>query len=127
MTEAATWDDYTAGYTWDSTVLTPPAQLVTKLRAHVSAPGGDSSVEDCVLEALGLLDRLLGEVTSTIPTAVLDRAVVEVGADLWHRRSTKNGIASFGDGLDVPPIRIRRDPLDAARPLLFHWLPGGFA
>lgn len=124
---ATTWADYSAGMTWDDPVLTPPAELADKLAAHLQVSRGDF-VDAQVVEAMGLLNRLLSGADQTmIPVAVLDRAVVEVAADLYHRRAAKNGIATYGDGLDVPPMRIRRDPLDAARPILFHWLPGGFA
>lgn len=56
----------------------------------------------------------------------LDRAYLEVGAELFHRKSTKNAVAQFA-APDGTPVRIARDPLVAAYPLLRPFLGGGFA
>lgn len=63
-----------------------------------------------------------------VPETVVDRAVLEVAAELFHRKQTKNGISQFAT-VDTPsPMRIARDPLVAARPLLAPYLTrGGFA
>lgn len=64
-----------------------------------------------------------------IPTPVVDRAVLETGAELYNRKSSKNGIAQFATGDSVSPMRISRDPLTAARGLLDPYLstPVGIA
>lgn len=121
------------------TTTPPEADPVAALTTHVSAAAGDAGyVTECVAEADQLVARHLtadvvqldGTVVRAeidVPTEVRARAVLEVGADLFHRRAAKNGISTFGDNPDVPPVRIRRDPLDAARPILAPWLGGPFA
>ena len=61
-----------------------------------------------------------------ILTFVQERAVLEVGSELFHRRNAPNGVAQFA-ALDGAPIRVARDPMVAARPLLSPYLGGGFA
>lgn len=58
-----------------------------------------------------------------IPVEVYDRAVLEVGAELFHRKASRNGVAQFATGDSVSPMRISRDPLVAARGLLAPFLP----
>lgn len=63
-----------------------------------------------------------------IPPSVLDRAYLEVAAELFHRKSTRNGVAQFATADTMAPIRINRDPLSPARPILAPYLlRGGFA
>lgn len=57
---------------------------------------------------------------------VLIRAELEVGAELYHRKNTKNAVAQFASP-DGSPVRIARDPMVAAYPLLRQLVGGGFA
>ncbi|EQM78207.1 hypothetical protein L687_16910 [Microbacterium maritypicum MF109] len=63
---------------------------------------------------------------SPVPVEVLERAYIEVGADLFYRKSAPQGVSQF-TAVDGSAIRLRRDPLDAVRPMLAPYLPGGFA
>lgn len=63
---------------------------------------------------------------SSVPNEVLERAYIEVGADLFYRKQAPQGISQF-TSVDGSAIRLRRDPLDAVRPMLAPYLPGGFA
>lgn len=63
--------------------------------------------------------------TSGVPQAVKDRAVLEVAAELYHRKNTKNGIAQFAVPDMASPIRIARDPMVAAYPILNRFLMRG--
>lgn len=78
----------------------------------------------CATDAASLVDTYVG--TVVIPIEILDRAVLEVGAELFHRKSAKNGIAQFA-ATDGAPVRIARDPMVAAYPLLDRFMSGGFA
>lgn len=130
------------------TATPPEYDPVAALSSYLGAASGDAAyVESCAVEAEALVAELLADVVwgtsaegatwdSTSgtwdtaggpPVELRRRAVLEVGADLYHRKAAKNGISTFGDNPDVPPIRIRRDPLDPARALLVAYLPGGFA
>lgn len=71
---------------------------------------------------------LAGFPTVTVPPIIVARAVREVAADLWNRRDAPNGIKQFGDGAGgVIPVRVARDPLTAAYPLLAPFTGPGVA
>jgi hypothetical protein len=98
------------------------ADLTTRLAAYVGDVPADEYLRSCVAEATTLVGSQVGNIT--IPQEVHDRAVMEVAAELYHRRSAPNGIKSFADGLDgATAIRVARDALVAARPLLTPYLP----
>lgn len=98
------------------------ADLTTRLAAYVGDVPIDDYLRSCAAEATSLVGSQVG--SATIPQEVHDRAVMEVAAELYHRRSAPNGIKSFADGLDgASAIRVARDALVAARPLLAPYLP----
>lgn len=89
------------------------------LRDYVGAPQGlDSYLTGCLAVAQELVTQ---EAPNAVPEAVRDRAVIEVAAELFHRRNAPNGIKSFGDLDGAAAIRVARDALVAARPLLDPW------
>ncbi|GMA34738.1 hypothetical protein [Demequina litorisediminis] len=97
----------------------------TDLLVYVNA--GDSDlpfITECHAEATDLVAVYVGD--AEVPETVLGRAVKEVGAELFHRRSTKNGVAQFATP-DAQPIRVARDPMVAAYPILNRYVGGGFA
>lgn len=85
------------------------------LAAYVQAPTNDPYAAQCATEAAAMVATHLG--TVTVPPSVLERAVLEVGAELYHRRQSRNGISQMQD-LDMAPMRIARDPLKAAYDIL---------
>lgn len=125
-----------------STPPTEPTQeagdgLLGRLARYVSAAPDDEHVAACLAEASGLVAAELGaeevdgvEVTANtflpVPAAVRDRAVLEVAADLFYRRQTRLGVTGFADS-DLNPLRVTRDPLAGARPILAPYMAGGFA
>lgn len=94
------------------------------LAAYVGAPNGNPLLQPSWETAVELVDAYVGE--HEVPAKVKARAYLEVGAELWHRKNTKNAVAQFAIP-DAEPIRIARDPMVAAYPLLRRYLPGGFA
>lgn len=79
-------------------------------------------VHECATEAVDIIEHYTAG-TRGIPESVLIRAAVEVAADLYHRRTARNGIAGFDDSeLGASPMRINRDPMAAARPILAPFL-----
>ena len=91
------------------------------LATYVGAADSDADyVTACADVAGSLVTEAVGN--QTIPEEIRARAILEVGADLYHRRTTRNGIATFGDGMDPAVFRVGADPLKAARPLLAPWL-----
>lgn len=113
------------------------AVLVDRLKAYVT-PGAttvsaidDAFIEQCLAEAIALVNRLCGggehaAIVARVPYDVLERAYIEVGSELYNRRSAPNGISQFA-AADGSAIRVARDPLVAARPLLQPYLPLGFS
>lgn len=73
----------------------------------------------CVAEGQALVDAYVGD--SEVPTAILDRAVLEVSSELFHKRSAPQGIAQFAD-FDGGPVRVARDPMLTAYTLLGRWV-----
>lgn len=60
--------------------------------------------------------------TATVPETIRRRAVMEVAAELYHRKSAPNGIKSFADLDGASAVRVARDAMVAARPLLAPYL-----
>jgi len=59
-----------------------------------------------------------------VPESVVARAVLEVGADLYYRKASRNGVVQLG-GVDPQLFRLNRDPMAAAYPLLRRYLVMG--
>lgn len=109
--------------------MSTPAQPATPtpLAWYVQASGEDAGyAATCQEEAIELVGHLIG--TALVPESVVDRAVLEVGADLYHRKAARSGLVQFGGGAEAPAVhRIPLDPLRAAHPILRPYLEGGFA
>lgn len=91
---------------------------MTTLAQYVGATAGTDAefLAECEAEATELITvhtagNLRGTATA-LPPSVLARAVLEVGADLYHRRTARNGVAGF-DGEQMAPVRVRNDPMAA--------------
>lgn len=116
----------------------PAAYNAAGLGEYVRDGGSDTElVESCWAEAVRLVVDYLGATLdastdpatitgTTVPIEILGRAFLEVGAELYNRRAAKNGIHQFATP-DAPPVRIARDPMRAAYPILDPYIGGGFA
>lgn len=99
---------------------------VAQLKAYVGAPTSDDTfVTACWDEATALVTKFVG--TSTVPATVLLRAIIECGSELYHRRSAPNGIAQFATLDGGSAVRVARDPMIAAYPLLTPYVGLGIA
>lgn len=88
----------------------------TDLQEYVRASDGDTDfVAKCYATASQLVTKHIGK--AEVPDEVQAQATLEVGAELFHRRSAKNGVAQFATG-DGQPVRVARDPMVAARATL---------
>ncbi|WP_328530772.1 hypothetical protein OG984_06455 [Nocardioides sp. NBC_00368] len=101
------------------------AVTLEQVAEYVGSSGEyDILLTSCLAEAEVLVSSLVG--SAVIPQVILDRAVLEVAADLFNRRNAPNGITSqqFAtfNGVGTSPVRINRDPLAAAYPLLKRWI-----
>jgi hypothetical protein len=90
------------------------------LKAYVGASENDDAyVEECWNTAKDLIASYVQ--SSTIPANVLKRAYLEVGSELFHRRSAPMGVSQYAT-YDGTPIRIARDPLIGVYPLLNRYM-----
>ena len=97
----------------------------TDLQSYVGAPESDMQfLASCWAEAEELVDVFIG--AAEVPAEIRHRACLEVGSELYHRRSAPNGVAQFASP-DGVPMRVARDPMVGAYPLLRRFIPGGFA
>ncbi|UGS26594.1 hypothetical protein K8F61_18590 [Microbacterium resistens] len=109
------------------------AELVAELTAYVtpgvhnaaSTSDDEAFIERCVVEALALVGQLIGAAT-TVPDGIRNRAVIEAGSELYHRRMAPNGISQYA-APDGGQLRVARDPMVTARIILGPFLPLGFA
>lgn len=91
------------------------------LAAFVGAPASDTYLTTCVEEAAEMVKHAIGG--ARVPEEIKRIAEREVAADIYHRRSARNGVAGFDDSDIAPaPVRINRDPMVAARPILRPYL-----
>lgn len=81
----------------------------------------DAYIEQCWDEAVTLVTNFVG--TQIVPQSIMDRAALICGAALYQMRKTPMGIAQFGE--DNSPIRLARDPMQGAYPLLKAYLVVG--
>jgi hypothetical protein len=96
------------------------------LKAYVGAPASDDAfVADCWTEASALVAKFVG--TATVNADILNRAKIECGSELYHRRSAPNGVAQFATLDGGSAVRVARDPMIAAYPILVAWVGQGIA
>lgn len=110
-------EEYTAGL---------PKEQGDKLASALGRYVGDvprtDYLKECISVAWLSVNHFVG--TAVIPPYILDRAVLEVAAELYHRKNAPNGIKSYVDAFDgASAIRVARDALVAARPLLTPYMP----
>lgn len=111
-----------------------------QLRAQVNTTESqldDDAAELLLAVALALVEKhVLGddsddELTDVVPPEVVDRAVLLVAAEEFAQDSAPNGIVNqaFSDALGdaaSTPIRVSRDPMKPAYPILAPWASGRF-
>ena len=97
------------------------------LRAYVNstAASDEPFLDSCWKEAGDLVARYIGY--HSVPHSVVQRARLEVAAELFHRRNAPGGITQFAAVDGAAPVRMARDPLVAAYPILDRFLPAGLA
>lgn len=99
----------------------------TALSKYLNVPSSDLTfIESCFDEASALVARFIG--SAVVPDSIRDRATLEVGSELYHRRQAPSGIPGFASNDGAPPApRLNRDPMSRAYSILGPFIPGGFA
>lgn len=100
--------------------------VLDQFRATINQATGIDDDLDLARGVTHAAELVFHHVGSTkVPRLVLELAVLEVARELYTRRDAPDGVLSpFGD---AAPIRLARDPLKAAYPILAPYLGGGFA
>lgn len=103
-------------------------QRQKRLEWFTEAMDSDSDfTSQCLREADELVDGFVGTGNPWgVPEHVLERARLEVAADLYYRKQARNGVVGL-DSIEAQPFRISRDPMASAYPLLRRFIPTGLA
>lgn len=90
--------------------------------------GGDARDDTFIAECAALAASMVTERCkgSEVPKEAVDRAVLEVGAELYKRRATQHGNPDMTSP-EMTPLRARNDPMKAAAFILFPYLEPGLA
>lgn len=94
--------------------------LIKRVAAHAKTAANDEFIRECTHEAVALVDQHIGA-AANVPKPMRERAIVETAADLFWRRNTQSGIATFQSGESLELMRVGADPLHAARIILRPW------
>lgn len=98
---------------------------VEQIRSYVGASANDDPyIADILQQSSALVYRHVGSSITTIDSGILDRAILECASELFHRRQAPNGIAQFGTP-DGSVVRVARDPMVGAYPILAPFIRGG--
>lgn len=102
------------------------APAATDLSWYVQAVGDDVEfAASANAEAAQMVGDFIGaDNPYGVPALVVARAVLEVGADLYYRKASRNGMVTL-DGVEPQIFRLNRDPMTAAYPLLRRYLVMG--
>jgi len=86
------------------------------LKEFVRASDADDAfIDQCWDEAVALVSVYVGN--HDVPVSVLNRAYIECGSELFHRRSAPMGVSQFASA-DGSAVRVARDPLLGVYPLI---------
>lgn len=106
--------------------MAQPVPAYQQLKDYVGATTPDDEfVGQCWDEAIALVTKFVG--TATVDADVLNRAYLECGSELYHRRSAPNGVAQFATLDGGSAVRVARDPMVGAYPILTPWVGLGVA
>lgn len=90
-----------------------------QLQNYVGTKEDGQFIASTLTSANTLVSNYVG--TASVPESIRDQAVLIVASELFHRRSAPNGVAQFAS-LDGSPVRIAKDPMNAAYPLLMPFV-----
>lgn len=103
-------------------------QVRDEINASISAVP-DEKIDAAIAVATTLVTQHVG--TIEVPAEILDRAVLLVAVEQINQDKAPNGVlnqffdAGVGDA-SATPVRIGRDPMKPAYPILAPWVSGRF-
>ena len=90
-----------------------------QLQNYVGTKETGTFIAGCLTSANTLVSNYIKG--AAVPESIRDQAVMIAASELFHRRSAPNGVAQFAS-LDGSPVRIAKDPMNAAYPLLMPFV-----
>lgn len=104
----------------------PVADLAAYVSPGAALPASaEAFAASCWAQAEALVAQHIGD--ADVPAPISDRAALEVAAELFHRRQAPNGISQFATPDGGGAVRVARDPMVAAYPLLAPFVGRGLA
>jgi hypothetical protein len=100
-----------------------PAVTLAEFREYVGTDEVSDFVESCLDGANAHVGRFIGTV-DTVPNEIHRQAILICASELFHRRSSPQGIAQFATN-DGSVARVARDPMIAVYPLLLPYVGYG--
>jgi hypothetical protein len=96
---------------------------VSELREYVGTSTTDNDfLHSCIEQGQALVVAYVGR--HSVPDTVFESCVLQVAAEVFHRRQAPNGIAQFST-MDGAPIRVARDPMTSVYPILGRYVGQG--
>ena len=120
--------------------VTPEPWEALKTYVREAGTTHDAFIESCYDEAVELVGNHVGGPAITeaqiatrtaalalVPTDVVTRAILECGSELYYRRNAPSGITQFATPDGQSAVRVARDPMVGAYPILAPYMAAGFA
>jgi hypothetical protein len=99
------------------------AVTLADLQSYIGTEESGDFIEGCLTSGQKLVSNYIGS-AQNVPSEIADQATLIVSSELFHRRSAPNGIAQFAS-MDGQPVRMGKDPMTAAYPLLLPFVGYG--
>lgn len=106
-------------------VTVTPAQIRAKVNASEETLSTDA-IQIALTVATKLIVEYVG--ATTVPIEITDRAILLVAVEQINQDNAPNGLANQAYDPDgtAAPVRIARDPMKPAYPVLAPWISGRF-
>lgn len=98
-----------------STTPEPSPVTAEEAAKYAGAPSPAAITRD-LATAMDLVAAHVG--SGAVPESVLASAVLDVASDLYSRRQHHNGVVTFDSPDGITAMRVNRDPMAAAYPIL---------
>lgn len=96
------------------------AVTIEAFREYVGTSEDSTFVDDCLAAGLAMVEKIVGD--SEVPAEVVDNATLVTASEIFHRRSSPQGVTQFAAMDGGSPIRVAKNPRSVAYEYLFPWL-----
>jgi hypothetical protein len=95
---------------------------VADLQAYIGTDETGDFISSCLNAGHALVDRYQGD--AVVPQQIHVQAVLIAASEIFHRRSTPQGLSQFATN-EGTVARVSRDPMIAVYPLLLPYVGYG--